>query len=182
MSDLRKLRTAIFIRQAFFDLVEEKGFSAVTVTEIAEKAMINRQTFYKHYYDKYDLAEKIMTEYLSEYQNVMDKGLSLVEKSDSFKVARNEITPIINEWTLHKKELKILLSIDLEGQMNFKEELSKKIQKYFRTVLPVEENSLEVYLMPTISLKMLEYVIENDRIPSEKELQQVFKQIQLLFN
>lgn len=46
----------------------------------------------------------------------------------------------------------------------------------------VEENSLEVYLMPTISLKMLEYVIENDRIPSEKELQQVFKKIQLLFN
>lgn len=54
--DLRIQRTRLYIQKALFDLIREKGFDPITVNEIAERAMINRSTFYRHYQDKYDLA------------------------------------------------------------------------------------------------------------------------------
>lgn len=64
--DLRIQRTRRALREAFLALIAEKGFDAIIVQEIADRAMINRVTFYKHYRDKYDLLEQTMQELLSE--------------------------------------------------------------------------------------------------------------------
>jgi AcrR family transcriptional regulator len=61
-SDLRIRRTHRFLQQAMIELITEKGFEAITVGDIADRAMINRATFYRHYQDKYDLAAKIFEE------------------------------------------------------------------------------------------------------------------------
>ena len=37
------------IRRAFIDLVIEKGYDKLTISEITERADINRMTFYSHY-------------------------------------------------------------------------------------------------------------------------------------
>lgn len=37
------------IRRAFIDLVTEKGFEKLTISEITKRADINRMTFYSHY-------------------------------------------------------------------------------------------------------------------------------------
>ena len=42
-------------QDALFNLIEEKGFDAATVGHIAERAMVNRTTFYRHEPDKYAL-------------------------------------------------------------------------------------------------------------------------------
>jgi len=61
-TDLRIRRTHHFLQEAMIELVTEKGFDAITVGDIAERAMINRATFYRHYQDKYDLVVKIFEE------------------------------------------------------------------------------------------------------------------------
>ena len=71
--DLRIKRTRKFIREAFFELIREKGFDALTVGEITERSMINRSTFYRHYQDKYDLAEKCLDEPFEELLGQLDK-------------------------------------------------------------------------------------------------------------
>ncbi len=53
--DPRVKRTRNLIFRAFSELLAEKGFQAVTVRDIAERAEINRATFYAHFTDKYDL-------------------------------------------------------------------------------------------------------------------------------
>ena len=53
--DLRVRRTRKLLQQALIELTGEKGFANVTVHDIAERAMVNRSTFYRHYLDKYDL-------------------------------------------------------------------------------------------------------------------------------
>ncbi len=58
--DLRVRRTRKLIQNALIELTIEKGFSAVTVRDIAQRAMVNRATFYRHYQDKYDLLDKYM--------------------------------------------------------------------------------------------------------------------------
>jgi AcrR family transcriptional regulator len=60
--DLRIRRTHKFLQEAMIELITEKGFDAITVGDIAERAMINRATFYRHYQDKYDLVVKIFEE------------------------------------------------------------------------------------------------------------------------
>lgn len=61
-TDLRIRRTHKFLQEAMIELITEKGFDAITVGDIAERAMINRATFYRHYLDKYDLVAKIFEE------------------------------------------------------------------------------------------------------------------------
>ena len=60
--DLRVRRTRKMLMQALIDLTIEQGFAATTVQDIADRAMVNRATFYRHYLDKYDLLDKYMNE------------------------------------------------------------------------------------------------------------------------
>jgi AcrR family transcriptional regulator len=41
-------------------LTVEKGFAAITVQDLADRAMVNRSTFYRHFLDKYDLLDAYM--------------------------------------------------------------------------------------------------------------------------
>ena len=58
--DPRVLRTRQLIKEAFSILLQKKGFDAITIKDIAQKAVINRATFYAHYEDKYALFEEII--------------------------------------------------------------------------------------------------------------------------
>ena len=82
--DLRIQRTHKFLQEAMIELIAEKGFDAITVGDIAERAMINRATFYRHYQDKYDLVARIFEETTSR----------LVENKQSFS---KELDPNLME-------------------------------------------------------------------------------------
>src|SRR5215475_15096861 len=60
--NLRVKRTKILLREALIALIEERGFEALTVGELTERAMISRAAFYRNYQDKYDLVEQIFAE------------------------------------------------------------------------------------------------------------------------
>jgi AcrR family transcriptional regulator len=82
--DLRTRRTRLALRNALLDLIQTKGFDAIVVQDIADRAMINRVTFYKHYRDKYDLLEHMMQEMLAELSGPVVKLLELPEDQAVF--------------------------------------------------------------------------------------------------
>ena len=57
--DARIRYTRRVIEESFLELLREKPVSRVTVTELCERAQINRATFYKHYQDVPDLLDRI---------------------------------------------------------------------------------------------------------------------------
>lgn len=71
-SDLRVARTREAIRGAFNELIMEKDADRITVKELAERARINRKTFYLHFdsiealYD--DHIRRIMDEFFAEHE------------------------------------------------------------------------------------------------------------------
>lgn len=65
--DLRVRRTRKMLREAFIKLVISEGFDALNVQMLADEAMINRATFYRHFEDKFDLAQKIYLDLAAEY-------------------------------------------------------------------------------------------------------------------
>ena len=58
------IRSRKLIRQAFVDLLEEKDFARITVTDIVTRADINRGTFYAHYTDTRAVLEEIENEFI----------------------------------------------------------------------------------------------------------------------
>ncbi|MEV4566188.1 TetR/AcrR family transcriptional regulator [Nonomuraea sp. NPDC049419] len=53
--DRRVRRTRRLIQEALVALILEKGYDAVTVTDIIERADVGRSTFYAHFTDKQDV-------------------------------------------------------------------------------------------------------------------------------
>lgn len=64
--DRRVQRTRQALRDALFALIEEKGYAAITVENITDRANLNRVTFYFHYRDKEDLLFKVLHELYEE--------------------------------------------------------------------------------------------------------------------
>lgn len=65
--DQRTRITKKMIREAFLELLSGKDIRHITVRELCERAQINRGTFYKYYFDVYDLKEQIENELLLEF-------------------------------------------------------------------------------------------------------------------
>lgn len=89
--DRRIQRTRQLLRQASIDVMQEKGFKAMSIQEIAERANVSRGTFYAHFVDKYALLESLLRE---EFQNLISP------------------LPPISQW--NKKTLHLLIRLLLE--------------------------------------------------------------------
>ena len=66
------IRSRKLIRQAFFELLKEKNFEKITVTDIVKKADVNRSTFYAHYPDVMGVVEEIQEEIIEYTQTFME--------------------------------------------------------------------------------------------------------------
>ena len=101
MAEKKEYRSAIrsrrLIRQAFLELLKEKKFEKITVTDIVKRADINRSTFYAHYPDVLGLVEELINE-------VVDRSLDLANKMDIRDIFRDPL-PFISQ----------LMSIGLEN-------------------------------------------------------------------
>ncbi|WP_165423324.1 TetR/AcrR family transcriptional regulator [Ktedonosporobacter rubrisoli] len=63
--DRRIQRTRQMLSEALFDLIAERGYDAVTVQDIAERANVGRATFYLHYRDKEELLAAILEDFVN---------------------------------------------------------------------------------------------------------------------
>jgi len=54
-TDMRVIKTKNSLYNALLELMKEKAFEEIKVSDICSKASINRSTFYAHYDDKYEL-------------------------------------------------------------------------------------------------------------------------------
>ena len=60
--DRRTRYTRQTIKDTFLELLKQKSFTKITVTEICKNAEINRGTFYLHYYDIHDVLSDIFND------------------------------------------------------------------------------------------------------------------------
>lgn len=69
--DRRQVRTKRRIREAFTELVMEKDIDKITIKELAERADIDRKTFYLHYAGVGDVLEEIQNELLAKVDHLL---------------------------------------------------------------------------------------------------------------
>lgn len=71
-ADRRAQRSIRLLKEAFFELMREKGFSSITIQDIADRADVGRGTFYAHFPDKYALLETAIRE---KFHRLLDSRL-----------------------------------------------------------------------------------------------------------
>lgn len=72
--DLRVIKTRKLIYQTLLELMKEKTFEEIKVSDICSKAMINRSTFYAHYEDKYELLIDFLSNLKEEFARELNES------------------------------------------------------------------------------------------------------------
>lgn len=111
--DRRAKYTKTVLKDSLLELLKKKPIEKITVSELAEKADVNRATLYIHYYDAFDLLEKIEDEF---YGNIK-------KSFENFEAERFEIIleTILNEIYENRKLCEVLFG--QFGDMKFLEKI-----------------------------------------------------------
>ena len=141
-TDLRVIKSRSAIENAFINLVEIKGFADITITEIADKAMVNRNTIYLNYGSKEDILEAIVRSSVekyfgrlnSEYFRTMGLNKRKIEAMyrNLFKVVEDNI------------ELYRILLTDNTSSGYLQPEFSKLRKNLEELIQPSSENKIKV--------------------------------------
>ncbi len=74
-NDPRVIRTRQMLREALVALIIERGYDAISIADIADKAGLRRATFYLHYRSKEELLLNLLRETVDEFiQNFQVKS------------------------------------------------------------------------------------------------------------
>lgn len=82
------IRTDKAIMQAFIELLNEKSFEKITVQDILERTPVTRATFYAHYHDKYEIAERMQEQFFMLCDEVRLKLMEGVSNAQHQQIVR----------------------------------------------------------------------------------------------
>ena len=173
MESKQSIRTRKFLLNAFMDLVIEKDFEEISVTDICEKALITRATFYKYFEDKYHLAQCVLYELKNQ---IFEKGLQnftptapkqlylkLIELCyDYISEHQQNFLKFIKHSYNNKLRLMILSTIN-----DYIENLTKKEKNNFNFQIPVE--IVSKFTTGGFAYLML-YMLENNTNYTKEEI------------
>lgn len=66
-------RTHKAICNALVELLKDKPFEKITVQNILDATPVTRTTFYKHFHDKYEIAEEMQEQYIGNLNQMLQK-------------------------------------------------------------------------------------------------------------
>ena len=99
--DLRIQRTKEAIHTVFKEMVCEMPYEKITVKAIADRAKINRNTFYLHYETTDDVLREIQADYSSRY-------IELIKNYDYTKHTAELVRSFLSTWKVRTSFLRRL--------------------------------------------------------------------------
>jgi AcrR family transcriptional regulator len=102
-TDIRIVKTRRNIESHFIQLLSQFDFNDITIKLLTTTCQINKTTFYRNYADKYDLLNKVSTDLLGHYIQVVDREPTILTGDPSYLI------PIIDYFEQNQEALLILL-------------------------------------------------------------------------
>lgn len=177
MEDLRKRRTKKAITDAFVKLVNERGFVNVTVKDIAKEAIINRQTFYNYYQDKYDLTEQLNNEVLNLFNQLLQKRIRQINTDQSLLQFYKSIDTgaLIEQHDL----IRALMSIQFDNN-SFRNRLQKLVISFLKKIDHESFDDLELNFVSNFYIEMINYMLTRSRLLSLDDITRLRKIFDLI--
>lgn len=138
--DHRQERMNNLIIKTFYECLEEEDFSQVTVGKIAEKALINRSSFYRYYTDKYALRDAVVDAIVQDFAEHMEVDFLHMDVKKK-EHTRSLESGLARLWE-QKWKLEILWNQRLLGRNVFEEMMdagAKKVEMEIRNHPTISE-------------------------------------------
>jgi AcrR family transcriptional regulator len=188
--DRRIIRTKKLLRDALTSLMEEKEFERISVSDLTDRADINRGTFYIHYRDKYDLLKQSEDEMIAEIETILKEKEQINFKSAMEYIERNEPLPhiftLVNSLLGNKEFVKAILRPS--SGSTFREKLRGVIKRHILENVGKRVKTEEMivpidYLIAYVSSANLGVIIhwlENDEDKSPHDLAVILSKVTIL--
>ena len=126
--DKRVRRTKKLLRQALAELMQEKEFKNITVSDVVRCADINRGTFYTYYRDVFDLRERVENEMVDTLRGLLDGITASTEN--------RTLLPVIEQVVayLHENNTLAYALLNDRGMGTFEEKLTALMEEYGRSL------------------------------------------------
>ena len=111
--DRRSKRTRAWLLETLLELLENKDYSAISITELTEKADIARQTFYRNYSSMDDILVYEMDAILDEYLEKVEKNLDK-KKDTNWDY---EVRQLVYVWQKNEALFRALQKAGLQFQV-----------------------------------------------------------------
>lgn len=116
-------RSRQMIREAFEQLLKERGFHKITVTDIVARADLNRSTFYAHYPDIYGIVDEMQDE-------IIQRNMELFQQIQ-FRNILNDPMPYLKCIAATMEEnLALMQRLGLTENIQRKSEKLQKMMEY----------------------------------------------------
>jgi AcrR family transcriptional regulator len=153
--DRRMRRTQQALANAMISLTLEKGYDAVTIRDITERADIGYTTFFRHYRDKDDLLHDVLAAAFNEFIEQLDT------QSSSTTDATVKGAMIFRYAQEHEKIIRVLFdSRTLRNELVTlsTQRLISKNSSHFRGEVPIEVVAQHLIIS---TLGLIEWWLEN---------------------
>ncbi len=109
-NDSKYFYTAELMNQALLQLLEKKDFEWITVTEITQKAGVNRSTFYLHYDTICELLEETIENLNKKFIGAFgaEKPPVINSQKAAFLITDEQLIPYLNFVRENKRVLKLI--------------------------------------------------------------------------
>ncbi|MBP5841249.1 TetR/AcrR family transcriptional regulator [Lactiplantibacillus plantarum] len=145
------------IKSAYINLLQNAPQENITINMIAKKAEISRSSFYRYYFDKYELINEIENDVLKAIQSF--KKYNKPQNETFFdKDSNQQIEKLLLFMSNYSREINGLLnqSLDLSFESKLREKLTHRL--YILTRLP--ESSIKMNLKKQQEFQLIvEYMV-----------------------
>jgi AcrR family transcriptional regulator len=122
--DLRIRRTKKWLQQALLELMREKPFRALQISEITARANVSRPTFYSHFESKEELLLSLVDQSFVEF---FEELLAALPQGNYSKLAL--CTQLFVQWERHQDTFRLIAATDLQ------QEVVGRLRVYLKTIL-----------------------------------------------
>jgi AcrR family transcriptional regulator len=188
--DRRALRTKRMLREAFAQLIAERGLDGFSVGDLTDRADINRGTFYAHYHDMADLLNSFEDEIIGDLRSLKPRIRSVTLREllifDREGIPPRVTVELFDLLREHGHLLRVLLSP--AGDAAFQARLRDRIcadlvrsvlhEKYTKDPQPLTEYYIAYYASALLGL--IQHWLERDMREDSESMARVMLSVMML--
>lgn len=171
-NDLRVVKTRENIETVFMELLDKEDFSSITVAQIVKACRISKGTFYYHYEDKFDLAEKLLRQQFARYEELVG---AVTDRETDAPIDIPALTDLAESIAKDFRSLSSIHTRDLDA----KRELTDFLQRYFLKRMqssnesPLKHSYQVSRMLASIIVAEVEMIIAGEAEPGDQFIETI---------
>lgn len=170
MGDLRFERTDDMLQIHFMKLLAEMPFEKISVSKLAQASKIDRTTFYAHYENTYQIAEKLINQHINLIETVVKESVAQKRSKSHFDNYNYFNESLVDYLMTHRLVIQHLRQLNF-GMNSFDVKLRNIFSKMYSQIFHLSQEEFSQYILTTLAISNFDFILEKQRVPKKREIQ-----------